>query len=313
MLISVNNTDIENIGDVTREAYLTKGHGTANVIRWSVWFLLVSGWLWFGKIYMPLPLYVGGGILLSLIHQREINDWVHEATHWNLYPVKKWNDFWASVLGAFWFGAPITALRQEHFKHHTTKEYFIPGDPDTEKLAIHSRSDLIRGLFEDFSGIGAIKHYVCYILEKLSSNDVKQPASDGPSLLLPLLIIGAGHFVIVAALTLLGRLEIYFIYYGTLLTLYRASHRLRIYGQHLSISPEGTGQCGGTKVSRTVNCGWLDKLIFASDVMLYHNEHHDKPHLPYRALRVICERKSAVNSYTEIRSPSFKAMWNITP
>ena len=236
---------------------------------------------------------------------------MHEATHWNLYPVKKWNDFWASVLGAFWFGAPITALRHEHFKHHTTKEYFIPGDPDTEKLAIHSRSDLIRGLFESFSGIGAIKHYVCYILEKLSSNDVKQPASDGRSLLLPLLTIGAGHFVDDAALTLVGRLEIYFILLWNVANPIPGKPQLGNMANISTFLPRAPVSAEAPKCHEQSG-GWLDKLIFASDVMLYHNEHHDKPHLPYRALRVICERKSAVNSY-KVRSPSFKAMWNITP
>ena len=297
---------------IARADHLRPLHGILNVTRLALWHATIALWAWLGWNYLAWPAYVGFGALLCLAHQREMNDWAHEAVHWNLHPDRRINEIFGNLFASFWFGMPLTALRRAHLLHHKTNAFFVPEDPDTGALRIESRRDFIRGVLSDLSGFGALSHYAGYLLGRTNSNvlDAKTRHAVSARWRMPAVI--AGHITLFAILVWIGRWQIYVLYYLTLITLYRFSHRIRIYGQHLTIAEDETGSCNGSTISRTIVGNFFDKLIFASDVMLYHHEHHNRPDLPYRALRVACERKTDRNRYMESRWLTLISIWKIT-
>jgi fatty acid desaturase len=293
---------------ISRADYLTHRHGALNIARLLTWHAAIVAWAWLGWDYLSWPWYAGLGAILCLAHQREMNDWSHEAVHWNLHPNRRINEVFGNLLASVWFGVPLSTLRWTHLQHHKTEAFFVPDDPDTGALRIASRGDLVRGILSDITGVGAVSHYAGYLLDGLR-RPVARSAAPTPRWAMPLLL--AGHLALLGFLVWIGRWQIYVLYYATLTTLYRLSHRIRIYGQHLTVNPESRGVCDGSTVSRTVVGGLLDKIIFATDVMLYHHEHHNRPELPYRALRVICQRKHDLNRYVEARRSLWRALWKI--
>lgn len=295
---------------VSRTAFLTPTHGLLNLMRLAAWHLVVGLWAWLGLDYLEWPWFVGLGAMLCLAHQREMNDWAHEAVHWNLHPNRGVNELFGNLFASFWFGMPLASLRRAHLLHHKTQAFFVPEDPDTGSLRIASRKDLIWGMLRDLSGIGALYHYAGYVLRRKHGLSAKsfQPAEAR----WVMSAVVAGHLILFSVLLWVGRWQIYVLYYATLVTLYRFSHRIRIYGQHLSIDENGYGSCDNSAVSRTVVGNLIDKLIFATDVMLYHYEHHKRPELPYRALRAICERKPDQNRYMESRWPTLRSIWTLS-
>lgn len=294
---------------ITRAAYLTPWHGALNIARLLAWHAAVVLWAWLGWDHLAWPWYVAGGALICLAHQREMNDWSHEACHWNLHPNRTMNEVLGNLLASFWFVVPLASLRNTHFRHHATETFFVPDDPDTGGLKVSTRKELILGVLADLSGLGAIGHYLSYVLGHTRAR--ARPGEKAVGSPWPMAAVLAGHAALFAALVWLGRWQTYVLYYAVLVTLYRLSHRIRIYGQHLALNEDGTGFCDGSTVSRTVVGGPIDKLVFASNVMLYHNEHHSRPELPYRALRVMCRREHDRNRYVERRRPVLGALWNL--
>ncbi len=101
----------------------------------------------------------------------------------------------------------------------------------------------------------------------------------------------------------LGRLDAYVIYYGTLCTMYPCLNRLRVYGQHATLGDGRPGEgFAGSATSRTIDAGRrLDRVLWTSPRLLYHNEHHRYPGLRYRALAMLCERSADRNVYSRSR------------
>ena len=293
--------------ELSRDDYILPLHGAMNLGRLLAGHVALVIWFLAGFQYLPVPVYIGLSIILCQFHQRELNDWAHEACHWNLVPSRRWNDRLGHALASFWFGVRLLDLRRSHFLHHQTETFFEPGDPETGGLTITSRRELVGGILEDLSGISALKHYVAFLFDP-SRGRGSAKKGGGKAVPWPMLRVVSLHLVIFAGLIWVGRWDVYVIYYGTMMTVYRLSHRIRIYAQHLHIPDSGVGTCHDSVVARTVRANWLSKMIFASDVMLYHNEHHKHPELPYRALRKICVRKPDVNVYVEEMRPIERAL-----
>ncbi len=294
---------------ISRADHLTPWHGAFNIARLLVWHSAIVLWAWLGWDYLSWPWYTGLGLFVCLAHQREMNDWAHEAIHWNLHPDRRLNEIFGNIFASFWFAMPLATIRRAHLIHHKTETFFGSDDPDTGSLRIESRSDLIKGILADLSGIGALYHYAGYLLGRNTNSGRNTKQAAGSRWAMPAVI--ASHLTLFVFLVWIGRWQIYVLYYATLITLYRFSHRIRIYGQHLAIAEDDTGSCRNSTVSRTVVGNLIDKLIFATDVMLYHHEHHNRPDLPYRALRAVCAREFDRNRYMETRRPTLRALWRI--
>jgi len=250
-------------------------HGALNLLQLLGLHGALLAWLWAGRGLVPWAAFLPLSVFACLLHQRQLSEWYHEATHWNLFPGHRWNDLCANLLIAPLNGVPVSGNRPGHFRHHAVSAFFGPDDPDTRAAAARTRQELRAGLLRDVAGITAWRAF----------RDASQ-AGTSPAR-------RAGWFVLLAALHAggllaclsAGRVDIYPLYFGTLLTLYPIANRLRLYAQHAQFDAAGAPLLAGSSASRSFHSGLLERLILHSQVIVYHHEHHAAPSLPFRELR----------------------------
>ncbi len=284
-----------------RAAYITTHHGTLNVLQIAGAHLSLIT-LFFSLQYAPLWAGIPVAVIASWIHQRFLSEWAHEAAHYNLVPDKKWNDILANWLLTYWHGYKIDAYRTAHMRHHSADEYFAAGDPDTERLGIGNKRDLLTSMLRDVSGYTAVTTYFAVAFERGPMKDSAQFPSSLRKTALSLLPIAALHLFFVTFSFLAGFLTYYIVYMGCLVTLYTVLNRIRVYGQHLAVK-DGKVVADQTVAARTINAGFLDRVFITSRLMMYHNEHHAKPALPYRALAAVSTPSQDPNAYMDTRWP----------
>ena len=91
-------------------------------------------------------------------------------------------------------------------------------------------------------------------------------------------------------------------YYVSMVTLYPAISRLRLYGQHLYIDDQGNAKLSGSEISRTIFGSFWDRLFISSRLMQYYREHHRIPHLPYRAIEILAKENKTDNPNAYLNS-----------
>jgi fatty acid desaturase len=264
-----------------RSRHLAGRHGAANI----AWLLAMHGalgaWLWWGAALVPVALFVPLAVLACLVHQRQLSEWYHEATHWNLVPDRAWNDRLADLLMGTLNGVPVRANRPGHFRHHAVTAFFTADDPDTRGAIATTRRELARGLLRDLTGRTALGAFAS---AAAGGPAARAAAAPGPAWFGALALLhGAGLWYCVAH----GRWYAYPLWFGTLLTLYPVANRLRLYAQHAHLAPDGAARLAGSPDSRTFHASLAEQLLLHSPVIMYHHEHHARPALPYRALRAL--------------------------
>lgn len=90
-------------------------------------------------------------------------------------------------------------------------------------------------------------------------------------------------------------------------------NRLRSYGQHVTLCEGGGAIVAGSKTSRTIEGGILDRLLVTSSLLLFHHEHHAHPNLPYPALSSLCAREESANRYARSRLPILQGLYRALP
>ena len=284
---------------VERRTYLTPTHGALNVAHVLATHAALVVWFWLGA-RLPWVVFIPGSVFASLVHQRAMSEWAHEAAHGNLVATRRWNDLLADALTGVWLGLAITTYRATHLVHHDRDAFFLEGDADTYFLLVRSRREFWAAILGDVTGMTIVRQYLRF-----------RPASEPRPGLPPLrrlVVTAAAQVLLIATLFQLGRLDAYVLYYGTLLLGYPLLNRLRTYGQHVTLA-DGRAQFVGSATSRTTDGGVLDRVLFTSPRLLYHHEHHRQPHLPYRALRVLCEPSDDVNRYSRRRWVVLRAVY----
>ncbi len=266
--------------DNLRQQYLQRGHGLANIGYIALMHAALVSWLWSGRALLPFAAFLAASVAICLVHQRILSEWFHEATHWNLLPSRRWNDWSANLLIGSFNGTRVSSNRPGHFRHHAVPEFFTPDDPDTRSAAAGSRTDLARGLFLDLCGWHALQ---AFARAATSRHDSPAGSSAMTWLVSLALLHGAGFAATVAA----GRTDIYPLYFLTLLSLYPVANRFRLYAQHARLEANGGVRLAGSDASRTFHAGPLEQILLHSPMIMYHHEHHAWPSLPYRALRAI--------------------------
>lgn len=271
-----------------RRQYLGRRHGALN----TGWLLAMHATLFAALWWLP----AGLALVACVIHQRMLSEWFHEATHWNLLPDRAWNDRVADLLIGPFNGTRVRNNRPGHFRHHATREFFVPEDPDTATAAAATRRELWSGVFRDLTGRTAFSAFL-----RASAGDSGRAGSgrsgvdhsgvDWGWFGALALLHGAGFAATVAA----GRWELYPLYFGALLTLYPVANRVRLYAQHAAINADGTARLDGSTASRTFHAGLVEQLLLHGPMIMYHHEHHARPALPYRALRAIAGRSADPN------------------
>lgn len=237
---------------------------------------------------------------LCLAHQKYLSEWIHEGAHFNIHANKVWNDFLTNILAGVFFANNVAVHRVGHFIHHRVNSYFNPDDPDTRFLVLSSRKDFILQVALDLCGWNALK---LFFLQRPTPRHGPRPSNSKFYILL-----ASFHLIVITSLLLFGSWPAYLVYYATLLTLYPLMNRLRVYGQHVCILPDGRGTLH-VEASRTLLGGWLDRFFISSSLMKYHYEHHLYPHLPYRALRDLHYPSDDQNRFGRSRSLTIRALW----
>jgi fatty acid desaturase len=275
-----------------RRQYLRGHHGVLNVAWLLAMHGALIGWLWYGREIVPLGVYLPAAVLVCVVHQRQLSEWFHEATHWNLVGDRAWNDRLGNLLLGTFNGTRVANHRPGHFRHHAVSAFFTPEDPDTRLAAASTRGELLRGILGDLCGYTAIRVFLgAFAAER------GRPRGGAGTAAGWLLWLVTFHGVALAITVVHQRYEIYPLYYGTLLSLYPVANRFRLYGQHAGVREDGTVFLDGSTASRTFHAGWLEQLLLNSAVIMYHFEHHARPSLPYRALRAISRRSEDPNEF----------------
>jgi fatty acid desaturase len=285
-----------------RREYLTTRHGAMNIAHVFLTHAMLIAWFWLGYRYLPFAVYVALSLVVCVVHQRAMSEWIHEGAHFNLLPGKRWNDVATNLLGV-WFALPVSVYREIHFQHHRKEAFFVRDDPDTVFLDIDSRRSFWRAVVSDVTGLTMIRQFLRFQEQDLVSRGERRSRA--------LAVVGP-----IAALALaffLGRLDAALIYYATLATLYPLLNRLRTYGQHVTVDEDGRSRFDGSGTSRTIDAGIVDRTLYTSPRLMWHYEHHEYPHLPYRALKGLVVREVDFNRYTRSRWQVLRAIYRGLP
>jgi fatty acid desaturase len=273
----------------TRLQFLAPRHQVGNVLHLLATHAALIAWLWLSWRALPLVAYVPLGIVACLIHQRAMSEWIHEGAHFNLLRGRRWNDALTNVLACAWFGIGVDDYRATHFPHHAKDRFFVPEDGDTAFLDVGSRHELRRAVLQDLLGRTVLDQYHRFRADGLRRR--------GAWFVVTMML----QLGTLALLFRLGRLDAWVLYYGTLACLYPLLNRLRVYGQHVTIDADGRSRFPESAASRTIDAGFVDRVLFTSPLLLYHHEHHRWPHLPHRALAGLCVPSADVNVFSSSR------------
>lgn len=230
--------------------------------------------------FFPLWLAVLVFLPVCVVHQKYLSEWIHEAAHFNFVADRRWNDILINGLAGVFFGNSIAKHREGHMLHHRHKSFFHQADPDTCMMGVSTRSELIGEVLRDLCGYNAIRLF--FFAPKIAGTKKEK-------FTVPVFLLGVAvfHLTVFFLLWSIGAALPYLLYYVSLLTLYPLLNRIRLYGQHAMLEPSGLARLSESSASRTIDAGFMDRLLFTSRVMMFHYEHHMYPQLPYRALEAI--------------------------
>jgi fatty acid desaturase len=282
-----------------RSQYLTPRHGVVNVLHVLLTHALLVAWFWIAFPWLPLAASIPLSLLVCVVHQRAMSEWIHEGAHFNLVPNRKWNDRLTDALAGVWFGLPVRTYRAIHFAHHRRDEFFVDDDPDTVFLVVGSRREFWRGVVRDLTGVTILRQFA-----RFQSKDPTM-ARD-PRFLVATAVV---HVTVLVLLFRIGWLDAAILYYVSLATLYPLLNRLRTYGQHAALDPSTPNVVAGSRISRTIDAGLLDRLVHTSPRLMYHHEHHRHPYLPYRALRGLVVPDAGIDRYSRSRWGVLRAVY----
>ena len=286
-----------------RRAHLRGKHSALNVAHLVVTDTLLIAWFAIAYDRIPLGAYIPLSLVACVIHQRSMSEWIHEAAHYSLTGSRRGNDIVGNLLSGIWFALPVGVYRASHTAHHRADGFFTDDDPETVFLDVESRRAFRRAIIRDLVGGTMVIQYKRFRAEQ----------SEGGGGLGLRLVFAACLVGLLAGMWWLGRLDVIVLYYGSLITLYPLLNRLRTYVQHARLDPDGTVIVAGSEVSRTTNCGLMDRILWTSPRLLFHDEHHQYPYLPWRALDALCEPSTDVNRYTTRRWVVLRAIYRGLP
>lgn len=268
-------------------------HQLENLLFVFVSHLTLFLWFVYGYKYLNFLPYLFLSIFISSIHQHFLSEWQHEATHFNFLNNKKANDILANILIGLFFGISVNANRVSHFKHHKKGKFLNKDDFESRYHIVKTKKQLIKKIIYSLVGITSLDHFISFFIKnKKSKIVVKNNIFTGKSWVLILCFF---HLPFLYGLLLNNRIEIYLIYYVTLLMIYPLFAMLRFWGQHAIIKGNKLAFAFESDASRSNYGGLIEFLFFNTPLMKYHYEHHLYPQLPFRELIKISKKNEDFN------------------
>jgi fatty acid desaturase len=274
-----------------------------NVAQLALADALLVAWFWLAYEYLPFAVYVVLSIPVCVIHQRVMSEWIHEAAHYCLMRSRRANDIVGNLLAGIWFMLPVGVYRASHAGHHRADGFFSDDDPENGFLDVTTRREFRHAIARDLLGGTIVLQY-----KRFRAEQSKGGGGLGLRLVFAACVLG-----LVVTMFLVGRIDVIVIYYGTLVTLYPLLNRLRTYVQHVRLDASGAVQLAGSEISRTTDCGLVDRIVWTSPRLLYHDDHHRYPYLPWRALAAMYEPSDDPNRSVRRRWPVLRAIYRGLP
>jgi fatty acid desaturase len=211
--------------------------------------------------------------------------WVHEASHFNLLPDRRRNDFWCDIFFAGPIGMSVAAYRTRHMSHHANLGTSQDADGYPYREPIKGLPALMWVLFKALSGgLG-----LWLATDKYSGKARKMAASTAVTSpwLAPLVTV-VFNLLLLSAFVAAGRWYLYFLLWGypiiavaIALNIVRtiAEHQPDDYpryrkGEEIAMQP----------VARTTLPNWFEKWLMYQANFNYHVEHHLFPAIPQHNL-----------------------------
>jgi fatty acid desaturase len=219
---------------------------------------------------------------------------VHEGSHYLVYPDQRSNDFITNAFSALWILNDVNSYRIVHFKHHV--HLLEKGDPDLFLYADNSsKLKLILNFIQDLTFATAIKRIAIYI--SVSANNNKRNY-DSQNLFLSFLKIILQAFIFATFFKLtnydfkLSLLLYCSMWVIPLFAIFPAITRIKTISEHLpdnkkpNFSVEPSFVARSTFYSKSSVFQFL-QTYFIGCGMDYHFEHHIFPDIPCYNLRIL--------------------------
>jgi len=266
----------EEISELLQKSNLKACLEIANTWGWIIFAFCLSA-IWANPVAYFFSLWILGGKQLACAII------MHDASHDALFTSRKLNYWIGNVFGAFPIFHRLSLYKPYHYQHHQfTGTDLDPDLPLTTGYPAGAKS-MLRKFMRDITGITGIKAWVgtlgmvSGLYEYALNGQFTRNAHDGQSVLTlcRAAVYGlAGPILFQALLFLMfyaiGKPFLYGLWIGAQWTTYPFCLRIRSMAEH-SMTDDRLDPLRNT---RSLEAGFLEKLLFAPHHVHYHAEHH---------------------------------------
>jgi fatty acid desaturase len=275
---------------------------------WRSWQSVLGNWaIVLGAMalvsWWPNPITILLALLLIGARQLGMAVLMHEASHFSLFSSKKVNDWVANWLCAYPVWSDLAAYRRYHMGHHART--WTKDDPDLSLATPFpvTPESLRRKIWRDLSGQTGWKRVKYTLKRDLGLAEFKMGRTgESAEAFRGMLVSNA---VLLFALALVGRPELYLLWVVAFLTTNMLVTRIRAIAEHSMI----TDPSDPLQNTRTTLASPLERLFLAPNGVNYHLEHHLLMTVPHYRLaemhRLLTERggldgANVVRGYREV-------------
>src|SRR3954453_9321581 len=257
---------------------------------WAQIVAILAVAVWIAKPFV----WVGVLLVFGADHARGAIP-VHGAAHRLLFANKRINDFVGKWLLSYPGFVPFDLYRRSHFAHH--KEEFGPNEPDLNLYNGYpiTRASLRRKMVRDARGTSGWKS-LKGLLRGLTSSLARPVA----------LRILAAQVVLLGLCTVVGRPELYLLWFGSWMTSWRVINRLRAIAEHGGMTRSPDRRLTTHHVRQT----WPARFWIVPFNTGWHLAHHVDMGVPWRNLPALHHELVASGWVTPgLEYPSYTALW----
>lgn len=242
-------------------------------------------------IKAQVPLY----IFICLWLQQQLSGFIHESSHHNLIKFShRWNDRICNLLACRFFLYDVRGFRVEHFRHHQNRVFLNAQDQETAPTICKDKKFFWKCFLGDFLGVTALR------LGRVRGTSPDKIFTKKN------IFIAFQNIVFYLVLSYFASPLAVIIYIVTLLLLYPATNRIRVWATHGDSS--GSTPFENSKVSRNIHSPIWERIFLGNKMHMYHYEHHLNPSLSFRECEKIAkERIQGLSKITttQIYGPSY--------